>query len=163
MEKKYTEKELVGKIFEANKQRGKYLAFIVRELDRGGFKGGDEILRKAIFRYGQDKAGKWGKMTAREFMNRMMGDEIGKGTFGFEEVGFATDERSEFIFRRCPLEEGWREMGLTPSERHRLCSIAREHDFGLVENKANQDLKLEMPESLGLGNPVCRIIITKKK
>ena len=103
-----------------------------------------------------------GRLTAREFMNRMMGDEIGKGSFGFEEVGLGTDERAEFIFRRCPLEEGWKEMGLTAQERHRLCSIAREHDFGLVENKANHDLKLEMPESIGLGNPVCRIILSKK-
>ena len=163
MKKNYTERDLIEKVFEANKQRGKYLAFIVRELDRAGVKGFDEALKKAIFQYGQDKAAKWGKLTARELMNRMMGVEIGKGTFGFEEVGAGTDDRSEFIFRRCPLEEGWKEMGLTTQERHRLCSIAREHDFGLVENKATQDLKLEMPESLGLGNPVCRIIINKKK
>jgi hypothetical protein len=163
MEKKYTEKDLIEKVFEAHKQRGKYLAYIVGELERAGFKGFDEALKKAILRLGRDKAAKWGRMSARDFMNRMMGDEIGKRTFGFEEVGAGTEERAEFIFRRCPLEEGWKDMGLSALERQRLCSIAREHDFGLVENKANRDLKLEMPESLGLGNPVCRIIITKKK
>ena len=163
MEKKYTEKDLIEKVSEAHKQRGKYLAYIVGELERAGFKGFDEALKKAIFRFGRDKAAKWGRMSARDFMNRMMGDEIGKGAFGFEEVGAGTEERAEFIFRRCPLEEGWKEMGLSAPEHHRLCSIAREHDFGLVENKANQDLRLEMPESIGLGNPLCRIILSKKK
>lgn len=39
MEKKYTEKDLIEKVSEAHKQRGKYLAYIVGELERAGFKG----------------------------------------------------------------------------------------------------------------------------
>lgn len=163
MEKKYTAKDLAEKIFEGNKQRGKYLAFIVQELDQRGIQGVDEILRQAIFHYGKDKTVKWGKLNAREFMNRMMGDESGEGAYGFEEIGRSTPERAEFIFHRCPLEAGWKEIGLADKERHRLCSIARGMDFGLFANEANQDLQFEMPESIGRGNPVCHLIITKKK
>jgi hypothetical protein len=151
MEKKYTEEELISKVFEANKQRGKYLAFIVKELDKAGIQGIDDVLKRAIFNYGKDKASGWGNLSARGFMERMMGDEIGRGTFGFEEVGASTGERAEFRFHRCPLE------------RHRLCAIAREHDFGLVTNEANEDLELEMPEAIGLGDPVCHLIIRRKE
>jgi hypothetical protein len=163
MEKKYTEEELISKVFEANKQRGKYLAFIVKELDKAGIQGIDDVLKRAIFNYGKDKASGWGNLSARGFMERMMGDEIGRGTFGFEEVGASTGERAEFRFHRCPLEEGWKEMGLSAEERHRLCAIAREHDFGLVTNEANEDLELEMPEAIGLGDPVCHLIIRRKE
>lgn len=163
MEKEYSVEEMIAQRFEANKQRGKYLAFIVRELDRQGFKGFDKAIKKAIFEYGRDKSKKWGKLGAQEFMNYMMDDKVGKGVFQFKEIGTSTKDHAEFIFERCPLEEGWKEMGLSDGECHRLCSLAREHDFGLVANEDNQDLKLEMPESIGLGDPVCRLIITKKK
>ena len=34
----YSEEEVIQRVFDANKQRGKYLAFIVKELDQAGFK-----------------------------------------------------------------------------------------------------------------------------
>jgi len=162
VEKTYTEKEMIKSVFEANKQRGKYLAFIVKELDSAGFKGFDETLKKAIYRFGKDKSVKWGNLDAKSFMNCMIPDNVVKGMLQFEEVGSSTEGRIEFTFHRCPLEEGWKEMGLSAEERHRLCTIAQEHDFGIVANEPNQDLELEMPEGIGLGDPVCRLVISKK-
>ena len=92
----------------------------------------------------------------------MLPDNIIKGMLQFEEVGSNTEDRAEFIFNQCPLEEGWKEMGLSDDERRRLCAIAQEHDFGIVSNDSNQDLELEMPEGIGLGDPVCRLVIRKK-
>jgi len=88
----------------------------VGELEGAGFKGSDGALRRAISRFGRDKAAKWRRMSARDFMNQMMADEIGKGTFGFEEIGAGTEERAEFIFQRCPLEGRWKDMGLSAVE-----------------------------------------------
>ena len=34
MGKTYTEEDVIARVYDANKQRGKYLAFIVKELDR---------------------------------------------------------------------------------------------------------------------------------
>ncbi len=162
MEKTYTEEEMIERVFEANKQRGKYLAFIVKELDNVGFKGFDETLKKAIYCFGKDKSVKWGNLDSKTFMNCMLPDDIIKGMLQFKEVGSNTEDRAEFTFHRCPLEEGWKEMGLSDDERRRLCAIAQEHDFGIVANESNQDLELEMPEGIGLGDPVCRLVIKKK-
>ena len=51
-------------------------------------------------------------------------------------------------------------MGLSADERHRLCSIASEHDFGFAAN--SDALELEMPEGIGLGNSNCRLVAKKK-
>ena len=161
MENKYTLEDVVRERFEATKQRGKYLAFIVKELDQAGFKDFDETLKKAIFKFGKDKSTKWGNLEADAFMRHMIENEIAVETMRFKQVGEATPDRAEFTFGRCPLEEGWKEMGLSDAERGRLCGLAAEHDFGIVDN--DDILSLDMPEALGKGDPVCRLIFTQKK
>jgi len=161
MEKTYKLDDVVRERFEATKQRGKYLAYIVKELDAAGFKDYDETLKKAIFKFGKEKSTSWGNLGAADFMRHMIPDEIGVGTMQFQEVGRSSADRAEFTFGRCPLEEGWKEMGLSAEMRHRLCSLAGEHDFGIVDN--DEILELDMPEAIGKGDPVCRLIFTKSK
>jgi hypothetical protein len=159
MEERYTRQDVVKERFEATKQRGKYLAYIVRELDAAGFKDFDDALKKAIFKFGKEKSQSWGDIGARDFMKKMISDEVAVETMKCQEVGESTDDRAEFTFGRCPLEEGWREMKLSDEERDRLCGLALEHDFGIVDNDAI--LKLDMPEAIGKGDPVCRLIFTR--
>lgn len=159
MERQYTVDDLVETQFEATKQRGKYLAFIVKELDKAGFKDFDDALKRAIFNFGKDKSADWGQLGAEEFMNHLIPDKATKGMLQFKEIGDSNNDRAECTFGSCPLEEGWKEMGLQDQERHRLCSIARQHDFGIVDN--DEGLSLAMPEAIGLGNPVCRLIFKK--
>ena len=160
MEKKYTLEDVVRERFEATKQRGKYLAYIVNELDAAGFKDYDQAVKKAIFKFGKEKSKEWGNLGAEEFMKHMIPDEIGVATMKFQEVGASSEDRAEFIFGRCPLEEGWREMGLSGEQRSRLCGLASEHDFGIVDN--DDILKLDMPEAIGNGDKVCRLIFTRR-
>ena len=160
MEKKYTLEDVVRERFEATKQRGKYLAYIVQELDAAGFKDYDEAVKRAIFKFGKEKSTAWGNLGAEDFMKHMIPDEIGVATMQFEEVGSSSPERAEFTFGRCPLEVGWQEMGLSAESRKRLCGLASEHDFGIVDN--DEILELDMPEAIGKGDPVCRLIFTKK-
>ena len=117
MGKTYTEEEVIQRVFDANKQRGKYLAFIVKELDRAGFKDFDGALRKAIFNFGKDKSAACGSFDAKGFMNCLINDDVIKGIVGYEEVGTSDENRAEFTFSRCPLEEGWKEIGLSEDER----------------------------------------------
>ena len=159
MEKKYTLEDVVRERFDATKQRGKYLAYIVQELDAAGFKDYDEAVKKAIFKFGKEKSTGWGDLGAEDFMKHMISDEIGVATMQFKEVGESSPDRAEFTFGRCPLEEGWNEMGISAELRSRLCALASEHDFGIVDNDAI--LKLDMPEAIGKGDPVCRLIFTK--
>ena len=161
MEKKYSLEDVVKSTFEAIKQRGKYLAYIIRELDVAGFKDFDDTIKQAIFKFGKEKSAAWGSLGAKDFMKHMISDDIIAESFGVNEIGESTNKRTEFTFGRCPLEEGWKEMGLSDEERYRLCSLASEHDFGIVDN--DELLELEMPEAIGRGNPVCRLIITQKK
>jgi hypothetical protein len=160
MERHYSVNDLTKAQFEATKQRGKYLAFIVKELDKDGFKDFDDTLKRAIFNFGKDKSTGWGPLGAKEFMNHLVPDEATKGMMQFNEIGDSSGNRAECTFGRCPLEEGWKEMGLSDQERRRLCSIAQQHDFGIVDN--NEELTLEMPEAIGLGYSVCRLIFKKK-
>ncbi len=160
MEKKYTLDDVVKERFEATKQRGKYLAYIVKELDKAGFKDFDDAVKRAIFKFGKDKSLNWGTLGAKDFMDHMISDEIAVDTMKFQEIGESTDDRAEFTFGRCPLEEGWQEMGLSAEQRSRLCGLASEHDYGIVDN--DDILELEMPEAIGKSDPVCRLIFTKK-
>ena len=160
MGKTYTEEEVIERVFEANKQRGKYLAFIVRELDRAGIQDFDGALRKAIFKFGQDKGSGCEQRDPQGFMNCLINDDVTKGVVGFQELGDSDATETKFTFSRCPLEEGWKEMGLSDPERHRLCSIASEHDFGFIAN--NEDLELKMPEGIGIGNDRCLLVAKKK-
>jgi hypothetical protein len=159
-EKKYSLEEMVREKFEANKQRGKYLAFIVKELDEAGFTDFDEVLKKAIFKFGKDKSKQWGKLNADEFMHHLIDSEVAEETMKFSANDNPDAKRAEFTFGRCPLEEGWKEMGLSDAERKRLCEIASEHDYGIVAN--DERLSLDMPEKIGTGDPVCRLIVKKQ-
>ena len=161
MEKKYTAEDLIKERFEAVKQRGKYLAHIVKELDTADIKDFDDAMKKAIFNFGKEKSITWGNIGAKDFMNHMISDEIGVGTMQFQEIGESTENRAEFTFGRCPLETGWQEMGLSAEQRHRLCGLASEHDFGIVDN--DDLLKLEMPHAIGKGDSVCLLVINKDK
>ena len=158
-EREYTLDDMVQLRFEANKQRGMYLAHIVRELERSDLPGSEEALKKAAFAFGKAKSEDWGNLDAKQFTQTMMPNPVSVGTMEFRQVGEATGERSEFTFGRCPLETGWREMGLSAAERKHLCKIASQHDFGLVDNGAG--LSLEIPETLGGGDSVCRLILSK--
>jgi len=160
MEKKYTLEDVVRERFEATKQRGKYLAYIVGELDAAGFKDYDEAVKKAIFKFGKEKSKEWGTLGAGQFMKQMIPDEIGVATMKFQEIGTSSEDRAEFTFGRCPLEEGWQEMGLSAEKRSRLCGLASEHDYGIVDN--DDILALDMPEAIGKGDKVCRLIFTRR-
>jgi hypothetical protein len=52
-------------------------------------------------------------------------------------------------------------MGLSTQQRYCLCGLAAEHDYGIMDN--NEILQLDMPQAIGKGDPVCRLIITKKR
>ncbi len=58
------------------------------------------------------------------------------------------------------MKDKTREMGLSTEQRSRLCGLASEHDFGIVDN--DEILKLDMPEAIGKGDKVCRLIFTKR-
>ncbi len=161
MEKRYTLQEVVRERFEATKQRGEYLAHIVGQLDAAGLEDFDDAIRRAIFEFGKEKSRDWGNLGAREFMQHMLPDEIAQETMKFRQIGAADGEHVEFTFGRCPLEEGWKEMGLSAAQRARLCGLASEHDFGIVAN--DEALRLDMPEARGKGDPVCRLIFSRKR
>ena len=71
MEKRYTLEDVVRERFEATKQRGKYLAYIVQELDAAGFKDYDDAVKKAIFKFGKGKSTSWGNLGAEDFMKHI--------------------------------------------------------------------------------------------
>ena len=79
MERQYTVDDLVSTQFEATKQRGKYLAFIFKELDKAGFKDFNDVLKRAIFNFGKDKSTDWSPLGAKEFMNKPIPDKATKG------------------------------------------------------------------------------------
>ena len=126
MGKTYSEEEVIQRVYDANKQRGKYLAFIVRELDQAGFKDFDGALRKAIFNFGKDKGAKCGNFDAKGFMNCLINDDVIKGIVGYEEVGTSDENQAEFTFSRCPLEEGWKEMIVWMQETQGLLDLGED-------------------------------------
>jgi len=116
-----------------------------------------ELMRKAIYRWGQEKASNCPAEASID--PRIMAEEFIKGgqstlmIFGNEIV---EAEHAGAILRlnACPLVEAWKEAGLEPPEIALMCDMAYAVDFGKYEGLG---YTLEFPCRISTGGDYCQL------
>jgi len=152
---------LVGEI----KNRARIYAHIYRELAKEvGEDKAAMILKKAVYARGEEKGEQLsGRIKNPNLHELAVASLEGKGqmdAFGHEVVS----ENPEYILlrlNRCPLVEAWKEAGIPPEGRKKMCDIAYQVDFGkfeaagyrlkfdcrIADEQGSCDLRLEIRES----------------
>ena len=124
---------LVGEI----KNRARIYVHIYRELSKEvGEEKATEILKKAIYARGREKGLQLADRIKTPDLHDLAVTFVeGKGqmdAFGHEVVHEANGQ-VVLRLKRCPLVEAWKEAGLSPAERRKMCDIAYQVDFGKFE------------------------------
>lgn len=141
----------------AIKDRGRYLAMVVKELDARGLDA-DDIIGTTLYRYGYELGGRVGKIEGVDELVRLqLSSRAGGLPFKVERPEM-TVERVVIINNCCPLVEVWREMGLSDQEVVRMCDLFEKREEGRV---AAVGLKVEAPQTFAKGDHVCRLVFTK--
>jgi hypothetical protein len=143
----------------ALRDRGKYVAMIVKELDARGLPT-DEIITSAIHKIGIQMGKKVGPIPqADEFIRRQMSSSLGQKAFTTERVQM-TPEKAILRTNFCPFVEVWKEIGLSDKEVSRMCDLLEVRDEGRVEEAG---LNLDVPHTIARGEAYCEFIFTKKE
>ena len=148
---------------EAIKGRAMFYLHMYRTLEQElGPERSREIMRKAIYRWGQEKAA---KCPAEARVNpRVMAEEFIKGGQGMlmvfgNEVVEAGNDGAILRLNACPLVEAWKEAGLEPSEIALMCDMAYAVDFGKYEGLG---YILEFPCRIFTGGNYCQLNLQRK-
>lgn len=119
------------------KNRARIYAHLYRELSREvGEDKATMILKKAIYARGEEKGKQLAESIKKPNLHELAVASVqGKGemdAFGHEVVS----EHPDYILlrlNRCPLVEAWKEAGIPPEGRKKMCDIAYQVDFGKFE------------------------------
>jgi hypothetical protein len=124
---------LVGEI----KNRAKIYVHLFRELSKEvGEEKATQIMKKAIYTRGKEKGVPLLERIKEPNLHELAVALVeGKGemdAFGHEVV---REKPDHVLLRlnRCPLVDAWKEAGLSPKERKKMCDIAYQVDFGKFE------------------------------
>jgi hypothetical protein len=146
---------------QATKFRAKAYFYFFDELSEEiGEEKAKEVLSKATYRLGIDKAGtfiKESEASAKILSNEFIKDEIGRNVFG-QTVINGNDEQAAIEMKSCPLVEMWKEMKLSKDVIQNLCDMAHQIDFGTVEGKG---FNLKFSSRISYGNNSCILEISK--
>jgi hypothetical protein len=148
-------RETVDKVRAAVKDRAAWLALLYQAFSEALPEAEVERLcRKAIFAFGRLKATKDPRpFTHRDWVQRH--EEKGSSLVFDSDMEYC-DHHSVQRMKFCPLVEAWKEMGLSPAAIAKLCDIAMEGDRGRA---AAHGVEMELAETIGKGDPWCRLLI----
>lgn len=139
--------------------RDRWLIRLAKELDAMG-EDADGVLTEVGWYDGVELAGKIGPMSGADEMVRFLTPE-GPGMELYQnEREEMTPDRAVLIGHNCSGIEEWFEMGLTAEDRARMCDVLTNRDRGLAHSWG---FDLELDKSIARGDPICRLIFTRKK
>lgn len=139
----------------AIEDRATYLYLLLREMQAANGDEAVEMARRAIFRYGQLKAGQLPPMHSPvEFVRHQM--RPGRQGIFEKEIVEETPRRSEIRFHYCPLVQAWKRLGATEKELAQLCDIAMQGDYGMV---SQAPFELRIAGSIARGDDCCRLVL----
>ena len=143
--------------------RATWLALIYDEMLRAGIENTEEILRKAITRYGTIKGEKIKNACADPQDMRQFADKTpsktGQATFNMDPV--SSDYDGVYLsFKYCPLCEAWDKLGLDEQTRATLCDIAMDGDRGIAKAMG---FELDIADTIADGAATCKLHYHKNK
>jgi hypothetical protein len=119
------------------KNRARIYVHILREFSKElGQEKAIEIMKRALYARGTEKglqlAGRIGRPDLHKLAVAFVEGQGDTDAFGHEIV----QEHPDYVLLRlnqCPLVEAWKEAGLSPEERKKMCDVAYQVDFGKFE------------------------------
>lgn len=147
---------------EISQRRAATISNIIDELAKKGEN--DQPVYDAIAKYGKDnaddmKAAMKDPNSFKEFTDSF-GTDHNKDIYEMEVVE-KTDDKLEIDFHYCPYVTEWVKQGHTPEEIAHLCEVtmAGDHEFA----KQFPCLDFELAGTIADGEPVCRLLFTRRK
>ncbi|MGX9758310.1 L-2-amino-thiazoline-4-carboxylic acid hydrolase [Clostridioides difficile] len=156
--KMYTEKEYLEGIRGATGERAVWFYLLMKESEKLGVNP-DDICKEAIYGFGKMRGQKYSVAGTPGKMAEMLYNSKGQKVFEMELVK-NTDENGVLKFHRCPLDDAWKEYGLTKEERKEICRLACYGDYGRVD--CAQGVRLEFAQKCAHDDEVCELVFTKK-
>jgi L-2-amino-thiazoline-4-carboxylic acid hydrolase len=95
-----------------------------------------ELLGRAIFQRGLEKAAKYASFAPRDLdglKEAFVANLPDNGAMFAPEIVRCDADGLDIKFHRCPLKQAWLDAGLTPNEVATLCQIAAQVDQGMFE------------------------------
>ncbi len=152
--------ETAAKMRECIKDRGLYLAFLMRSFSRVLPKDQvEKLAREAIYEYGQYKGSKdkLQPTTAEDWVD----SHVARGMADVFESSISKEENCcKQEMTKCSLLDAWRELGCTPEEIDLYCDVAMELDRSRADY---HNLEWEIPLRMGKGDSLCCVILKNKK
>ncbi len=141
--------------------RATWLALIFDEMKKASVKDAEEILRKAITRYGVIKGDKIKSMCEdshdmREFSEKTP-SKTGQETFYMDPVK-AEYDTLHLVFKYCPLYVAWKKLGIDDETCVTLCDIAMDGDRGIA---AAMGFDLDITDTIASGSKTCELFYHK--
>lgn len=141
--------------------RATWLAMIYQEMVAAGIENTEEILRKAIFKYGLNKGAGVKSSVAdtqdmRQFVEKTP-SQTGRKTFNMNDIHAEYDE-APITFNYCPLVSAWEKMNLDDDTIALLCDIAMDGDRGLAKAMG---FELDITDTIAKGCKTCELYYHK--
>lgn len=152
-------KEMIEKVRAAVKDRATWFALLYRAFKQAlPEEEVQRLAREAIFEFGLMKA----KKDPENFSPRAwVQKHVDKGSFlVFDSDIEVHDDHAVQQMKYCALVEAWKEMGCSAGEIDLFCDIAMEGDRGRA---AGHGVKMELDQTIGKGDPCCRLVIRNPK
>ncbi len=122
-----------------------------------------ELMKKAIYKWGGLKSERFKELAAKKDFKGVAeefikGSPCNGGLFN-PSIHKVEDNSTIIDMARCPLVEGWKEMGLSAQEIVKMCDIANATDYGKYEGMG---FKLTIASTVANEEPTCRLVIEEK-
>ena len=141
--------------------RAKWMAYIYDEMVRSGVEDAEGILRRAIFRTGEQVAHKFLEMTDgktdTESFRQAFFHDIGLQSF-LPSCIEHTEDKMTVEYRYCALVESWEKLGYSDEMISKFCSIAMEGDYAIA---SVMEYKLDLTETLADKCKRCKLAFHK--
>lgn len=150
---------LIRKVREQLEHRAMWLALLTEEAEKKGLKTAD-FAAEAIFRCGciQGENLTDGTQSFKRLKKNLF---TRPARWVFEmKILECDDDKLSIDFHYCPLVKAWQKMGLSDERIAALCDTAMCGDRGIASRFGG---KLELPQVIAKGAPVCRIRFCKEK
>lgn len=132
-----SDEKLRDQLYDSFKNRAVLYYLIFDELRAEvGAEKAEEIMKRAIYRRGRQKGGKYAAFAPADFdglKEAFVGGIPDRGQMFKPEVLRCDAEGLDIKFHGCPLRDAWQEMGLPDEEVATICRIAARVDNGTFE------------------------------
>ncbi|MDH4128191.1 MAG: L-2-amino-thiazoline-4-carboxylic acid hydrolase [Spirochaetota bacterium] len=122
-----------------------------------------EIMKRAIYRWGGMKSGRYKELSAKKdfkgVAEEFIKSSVCNGELFKPSIDRVTNKSAIIDMAICPLVEAWKEMNLSNDEIIAMCEIANATDYGKYEGMG---FKLTIESTVAKNEDRCRLLVEEK-